>query len=159
MLINKRIKLIGLKSYRNGGGPQACLGSSSELSPQSSFPSQMYALNTHFELLHLKKPFWQATSPQVGGSSLSSSQSGCPSQCQDLGIQIADWVHWNCFSASHWSGANEAVLAEDKQVLFKFVYCCSTTLTNVMTSSFTYKYLRQPSSSLPSLQSGMPSHL
>lgn len=48
------------------------------------------------------------TSPQVGGSSDSSSQSGVPSQCHDFGIHMPDFSHLNCFSESHWLGASVA---------------------------------------------------
>lgn len=40
-------------SHLKGGGTQACLTSSSDPSPQSSLPSQIYALKIQRELLHL----------------------------------------------------------------------------------------------------------
>lgn len=94
--------------HRKGGLPQAWSSPSSELSPQSSFPSQIYALNTHWLFLHLTKLGAQSCWPQLSGSSEWSSQSGVPSQCQVLGMQIPDATHWNCFSLLHWSGAIDA---------------------------------------------------
>ena len=88
-------------------GPQAWRESSSEPSPQSSWPSQIQDLKTHFELLHLKWLMGHSIWPQVEGSSDESSQSPVPSQYQDLGMQILDEEHWNDFSGSHWLGARD----------------------------------------------------